>query len=81
MAKHSLDYSLSSLNPSLDSYDLLNEHLDRAYALVCVALSDQFVMCGQRVIHSYLSLLADLLLSVRQIIEEIWKEVSCQRDS
>lgn len=81
MAKQSLDYSLSSLNPSLDSYDLLNEYLDRSYALVCVALSDQFVMCEQLVIHSYLSLLADLLLSMRRIIEEIWKKVGIQKDS
>jgi hypothetical protein len=42
MAKQSLDYSLSSLNPSLDSCDLFNEYLDRAYALVRVALSEEF---------------------------------------
>jgi hypothetical protein len=75
MAKQSLEYSLLSLNLSLDSYDLLNEYLDRAYALVCVALSEQFVMCGQLVIHSYLSLLADLLLSIRQAFEELWKKL------
>jgi hypothetical protein len=80
MAKPSLDYSLSSLNPSIDSYDLLNEYLDRAYALVRVALSDQFVMCEQLVIHSYLSLLADLLLNMRRTVEEVWKKLSSQKD-
>jgi|694.fasta_scaffold92072_3 hypothetical protein len=69
MAKQSLEYSLSSLNNSLDSYDLLNEQLDRAYALVRVALSDEFAKCEQLVIYSYLSLLADLILNMRRILE------------
>lgn len=77
MAKHSLDYSLFSLNHSLDPYDLLTESMERAYALVHVALlSEQFAMCGPSFIHSYLSLLADLILGMRQTFEEVWEELT-----
>lgn len=76
MAKHSLEYSSFSLNHSLNSYDLLCENLDRAYALACVALSEEFVTSEQLVTHSYLSLLADLILNARQSFEEIWKQLA-----
>lgn len=80
MAKQSLEYSLSSLNPSLNSYDLLCENLDRAYALSCVALSDEFFTNEQLVIHSYLSLLSELIFNIRQAFEEAWKEVTNQKN-
>jgi hypothetical protein len=38
MAKQSLNY----LNHSLNSYDLITEYLDKAYALASVALSEHF---------------------------------------
>jgi hypothetical protein len=75
MAKHSLDDSLSSLNPPLDSYELFNEYLDRAYALVHVALSEQFAACEQLVIHNYLSLLDELLLRMRQVFKEVSQKI------
>jgi hypothetical protein len=75
MAKHSLDYSLSSLNPSLDSCDLFNEYLDRAYALVRVAISKEIATCEQIVIHHYLSLLDDMLLNMRHVFKEVRQKI------
>lgn len=79
MAKQSLGYSLSSLNPHLTSYDLFNDYLDKAYALVRVALSEEFTMCEKIVTYNYLSILVDLLLKLRQIFDEIWKQLSAIR--
>jgi hypothetical protein len=75
MAKHSLEYSSSSLNSSINSYDLLTDNLNKAYALAMVALSDHFATCEQLVIHCYLSILSDLVTDIRQIFDEMWKEV------
>jgi hypothetical protein len=75
MAKHSLEYSSSSLNLSINSYDLLIDNLNKACALAKVALSDHFTTCEQLVIYCYLSMLSDLLTDVRQIFDEMWMEV------
>ena len=75
MAKHSLDYFSQSLNSSLDSHELFNEYLDRAYALVRVALSEEFATCEQLVIHNYLSLLDDLLSNMRQVFKEVSQKI------
>lgn len=75
MAKQSLKYSESSLNPSLNSYDILTECLTKAHALAHVALSEHFAQSEYNVVHGYLSTLEDLILHVKEAFDEVWHEL------
>ena len=69
MAKHSLDHCLSSLNLSVTSYEILNQSLNQAQALVHVALQDGFACCENFIIHDYLCVLDDLILKAKHALE------------
>jgi hypothetical protein len=73
MAKQSLEYSLSSLNPSFfNNYDTIIDKLSKVHALIHVALSEHFSQCGQLIVYEYLSTLEDLVLQTKEMINETW---------
>lgn len=73
MAKQSLEHFSSSLNISLDTYDLLSESLAKLHALSYMALSDHFALANEAIIHNYMGLLVDLTEEARDAFDEIWK--------
>lgn len=74
MATLSLDHHASAINLSLDSLDHLHELVDKSYALVHVAMSDHFAVCGNNIIENYLGTLGDLLCDVKRTLEKIEEE-------
>jgi hypothetical protein len=81
MAIHSVKHSESSWNISSESktiselYDLSVESLDKAYALVQVALSEHFASCSVKVIHDYLWTLDSLIFNVRELFKTLCKKI------
>lgn len=69
MAKHSLDHQLQSLNISINFYDSLFQWIEKAHALVHVALSEHFASCEHSIIHNYLLSVEDAILSMRNAFE------------
>jgi hypothetical protein len=76
MAEHSLDHQSPSLNLSVRSYDLLYHSLGQAHVLAHVALLEHFASCDHSIIHYYLSLLEEVILTTRNAFESEFKSHS-----
>ncbi len=71
MAEQSLEYSLSSLNPSFfNNYDTIIDKLSKVHALIHVALSEHFSQCDRLIVHEYLSTLEDLVIQTKEVVNE-----------
>lgn len=69
MGPNSLNHCSSSSNLNFQTYDLISEHLNKAYALTHVALNENFGSCSFSVIHDYLWVLEDILNQARNVLD------------
>lgn len=58
----------TNLRMHMDKRDQLIKRLDQAEALAHVSLSEQFYTSPHRLMHSYLSLLEDIILKAQQAL-------------
>jgi hypothetical protein len=71
MANTSLNHYSSTLNISIDTYDLLYELTNKSKALTQVALTGAFSENTAETVHHYLCILDDLLNGLKEKLAQI----------